>query len=168
MLWRAQASKWLSNDQDPQTRYCRVGVGDACGRLCSRSGLGRLSEHRNSKSRSGRHHARSGNCGDTRSWWLGCNGDSAPGRHYGIGRSSGLQSRAWSSTAIRALVGHGGNLYPPTYYPQIPLPNVLESTMPRGVPLVPGGAGIGASVLPNPYPNGLPPGAVCAYASGTC
>jgi hypothetical protein len=65
-------------------------------------------------------------------------------------------------------VGRGGNLYPPTYYPQIPLPNVLESTMPRGVPLVPGGPGIGTSVLPNPYPNGLPPGAVCAYPSGTC
>src|SRR5258706_14786406 len=28
--------------------------------------------------------------------------------------------------------GNGGNLYPPTYYPQIPSPNVQQSTVPPG------------------------------------
>jgi hypothetical protein len=49
--------------------------------------------------------------------------------------------------------GNGGNLYPPTYYPRIPSPNPLQSTLPSG-----------AAGLPNA--NGIPPAGACAY--GTC
>jgi hypothetical protein len=62
--------------------------------------------------------------------------------------------------------GNGSSLYPPTYYPQIPLPNVQQSTVPQAVPLVPGGAGIGTPGLSNA--NGVPSGAACTYASGAC
>ena len=30
--------------------------------------------------------------------------------------------------------GNSGGLYPPTYYPQVPLPNPLQSTLPQGLP----------------------------------
>ena len=49
--------------------------------------------------------------------------------------------------------GNGGNLYPPTYYPQIPSPNVQQSTLPQG-----------AAGLPNA--NGIPPATACTY--GVC
>ena len=49
--------------------------------------------------------------------------------------------------------GNGGNLYPPTYYPGIPSPNVQQSTLPQG-----------AAGLPNA--NGIPPAAACTY--GAC
>jgi hypothetical protein len=62
--------------------------------------------------------------------------------------------------------GNGGNLYPPTYYPQTNSPFTVQSTLPQGVPLAPGGAGIGTTGLPSLYPSGLPPAAACAY--GTC
>jgi hypothetical protein len=64
--------------------------------------------------------------------------------------------------------GNGGALYPPTYYPQIPLPNVIQSTLPQSVTPGPGAVGVGTTGLQNPYPNGVPPAAICAYASGTC
>jgi hypothetical protein len=59
---------------------------------------------------------------------------------------------------------NGGGLYPPTFYPQTALPGfpqnalpgAVQSTLPQGVPLVPGGAGVGTTALPNPFPNGLP------------
>ena len=49
--------------------------------------------------------------------------------------------------------GNGGNLYPPTYYPQIPSPNVQQSTVPQG-----------ATGLPNA--NGVAQPGACTY--GAC
>src|SRR5712671_2714109 len=46
--------------------------------------------------------------------------------------------------------GNGGNLYQPTYYPQIPSPNVQQSTVPQG-----------ATGLPNA--NGVAPPGACTY-----
>src|SRR5216684_6485280 len=59
--------------------------------------------------------------------------------------------------------GNGGNLYPPTYYPQLNSPFTVQSTLPQAVPLVPGGAGIGTT---GSYPNGVAPDAACPYANG--
>jgi hypothetical protein len=49
--------------------------------------------------------------------------------------------------------GNGNTLYPPTYYPQIPSPNLQQSTLPQG-----------AAGLPNA--NGIPPAGACTY--GAC
>ena len=64
--------------------------------------------------------------------------------------------------------GNGSTLYPPTYYPQIPSPFVTQSTLPQSVTPGPGAAGVGTTGPQNPYPNGVPPAAACAYAGGTC
>lgn len=45
--------------------------------------------------------------------------------------------------------GNGGTLYPPTYYPQIPLPFATQSTVPQGAPDAPGTAGVGSNGLSN-------------------
>ena len=73
--------------------------------------------------------------------------------------------------------GNAGALYPPTFYPQTALPGfpqnalpgAVQSTLPQGVPLVPGGAGVGSTALPNQFPNGIgncPAGVL--YPNGTC
>ena len=78
------------------------------------------------------------------------------------------------------IAGNGNALYPPTFYPQTALPGfpqnalpgAVESTLPQGVPLMPGGAGVGSPALPNIFPNGIAPVGSCpagvSFSNGTC
>jgi hypothetical protein len=78
------------------------------------------------------------------------------------------------------IAGNGNALYPPTFYPQTALPGfpqnalpgAVESTLPQGVPLMPGGAGVGSPALPNIFPNGIAPVGNCpaggSFSNGTC